>query len=201
MRPASSCRRRAARPRARRRARPLDALLALDLANGLDDLLAHLTPSRRSGSPARSRRTESSVVVDLHSALVSQTRPRRCSCRRPSVRSFTRRPTAPAKCSGLRSGRSIPGDETSTVYSREVVAQRVGDALAERVVDAVGMVDEDGEAVRALQLDREHLDAVEAAFDALAISRCSCFSFCRTSATNTRSCHKKWARRPISPNR
>src|SRR5436190_2535730 len=36
----------------------LDALVALDLANSFDDLLAHLTPSRRSGCPARSTRTE-----------------------------------------------------------------------------------------------------------------------------------------------
>ena len=34
------------------------------------------------------------------------------------VRSDTRRPSAWAKCAGLRSGRSIPGDDTSTVYSR-----------------------------------------------------------------------------------
>src|SRR5579864_2165968 len=49
----------------------------------------------------------------------------------------------------------------------EVVAQGVGYPRAQRVVDACGMVDVHGEAIRALQLDREHLDAVEAAFDAL----------------------------------
>src|SRR5262249_11277557 len=37
----------------------LDSLVALDLADRLDDLLAHVTLPRRSDSPARSRRTGS----------------------------------------------------------------------------------------------------------------------------------------------
>src|SRR5487761_274051 len=49
-----------------------------------------------------------------------------------------------------------------------VVAQAVGDARAQRVVDAGSVVDEHCESVRSLQLDREHLDAVEAALDAFA---------------------------------
>src|SRR5438874_5792532 len=59
------------------------------------------------------------------------------------------------------------GRDVDRVFA-QVVAQQVGDARAQPVVDALGMVDEDGEAVRALQLDREHLDAVEAFFDARA---------------------------------
>src|SRR5690349_2395460 len=48
----------------------------------------------------------------------------------------------------------------------EVVAERVRHALAERVVDAGRMVDVDRELVGAVELDREHLDAVEVALDA-----------------------------------
>src|SRR5438270_4196934 len=44
----------------------------------------------------------------------------------------------------------------------QVVAQQVGDARAQPVIDSLGMVDEDGEPVRALQLEREHLYALEA---------------------------------------
>src|SRR5690349_177716 len=43
----------------------------------------------------------------------------------------------------------------------QVVAQRIRDARAQRMIDAVGMVDVHGEAIRGLELDREHLDAVE----------------------------------------
>jgi hypothetical protein len=39
-----------------------DSLVALDLANGLDDLLAHWATSRRSSCPARSPRTECSTL-------------------------------------------------------------------------------------------------------------------------------------------
>src|SRR5438046_6977832 len=35
-----------------------------------------------------------------------------------AVRSETVRPTTPAKCCGLRSGRAVPGEETSAGYSR-----------------------------------------------------------------------------------
>src|SRR5512133_3023926 len=47
----------------------------------------------------------------------------------------------------------------------EVVTQHVRHALAERVVDALRMVDEDGEPLRAGQLDREHLRARKRALD------------------------------------
>ena len=36
-----------------------------------------------------------------------------------SIRSLTRCPTKRAKCSGRRRGRSGPGDDTSTSYSRK----------------------------------------------------------------------------------
>ena len=55
-------------------------------------------------------------------------------------------------------GRNIDG-----VLAR-VVAQQIGDTRTERVVDPGRVVDVHGEAVGALQLDREHLDAVEGSF-------------------------------------
>ena len=61
----------------------------------------------------------------------------------------------------LRAGR---GDVDRVVV--QIVAEHIGDALAERVVDALGMVDEDGEALGAGELDRQDLDSGQAALDA-----------------------------------
>jgi hypothetical protein len=47
----------------------------------------------------------------------------------------------------------------------QMLAQDVGDAGAERVVDAGRVVDEDREAVRPGELDREHLDARQGRLD------------------------------------
>src|SRR5579864_7247790 len=65
----------------------LDPLVALDLANGLDDLLAHLTPSRRSDSPGRSPRTG-------------------LRCRRPSHGSRPQRRARPSAAGARASGAS-----------------------------------------------------------------------------------------------
>src|SRR5207302_1505665 len=73
----------------------LDALVALDLADRLDDLLAHLTPSRRSGSPARSTRTECPCARRLR----PRARRRPAGRARPSVRS----PAAAVSPSGMSS--------------------------------------------------------------------------------------------------
>ena len=67
-------------------------------------------------------------------------------------------------------------------------------ALAERVVDAVGMVDVDAEPARREELDREHLDAGHARLDRgcdLVLQRP--FSWRRSSSS--RSSQQKWARR------
>src|SRR5688572_14409012 len=47
----------------------------------------------------------------------------------------------------------------------QVLAQHVGDARAERVVDALGVIDEDGEAFGVRELDGEHLDAGQCRLD------------------------------------
>src|SRR5204862_8316589 len=80
----------------------------------------------------------------------------------------------------------------------QVVAQHVRHSLAQRMVDALDVVDEDREALRARQLDSEHLGAGQGALDLwsdfprqLAFLLMSC---CHPSC----SCHRKWARRPIS---
>src|SRR5580765_2855283 len=95
----------------------LDSLLALDISYGLDDFLAHLFPA----SSIRLPRTMASYGMSTDLPLVSTvtaaspaatTSPR--TRLRSVVRSATRRPTASRKCAGLRSGRSRPGDETST---------------------------------------------------------------------------------------
>ncbi len=62
------------------------------------------------------------------------------------------------------------------------------------------VVDEHGEPVRALQLDREHLDAVEAALDALADLALQLL-FLLPYVRQISLLSQKWARRPISPNR
>src|ERR671925_344775 len=49
----------------------------------------------------------------------------------------------------------------------EIAPQNVRHPLAERVVDAGGMVDVDAEALRRQELDREHLDPRQAALDRL----------------------------------
>ena len=59
----------------------------------------------------------------------------------------------------------MPGEETSIAYSSQIAAQRIRDALAEGMVDALGMVYEDGEALRAGELDRQDLDSGQAALD------------------------------------
>ena len=100
-----------------------DALVALDLADGFDDLLAHRhIHSRRSGSPARSSSYGISVLVavcaERQSARPARQRPRRLQLgARACAASHGGRRRA-RKCAGLRSGRSIPGEETSTEYSR-----------------------------------------------------------------------------------
>src|SRR5581483_2455857 len=97
-----------------------DPLVALDLANRLDDLLAHLPYP----SSIRLARTICSYGISVSPS----SKPSRTACgpaartsprsRFSGVRTFTRRPTAAAKCSRRRSGRSSPGEDTSTVYSR-----------------------------------------------------------------------------------
>ncbi len=47
----------------------------------------------------------------------------------------------------------------------EVGAQHGRDALAERMVDTLGVVDEDGEALLAGEFEREHVDAGQRALD------------------------------------
>src|SRR5262245_13246385 len=97
-----------------------DASVALELVDELDDLPAH----RPSFSSIRLPRTiwpygmstsppsEATVTV---SSLARVTSPRSF---RSSVFSLTCLPSARWKCCGFRSGRSGPGEETSTPYSR-----------------------------------------------------------------------------------
>jgi hypothetical protein len=69
------------------------------------------------------------------------------------------------------------------------------------MVDSGRVVDVDGEVAGALQLDREHLDAVESVLDASADVALQLLLLLPYVRHETSPCHKKWARRPISPNR
>ena len=98
----------------------LDALLLLDRANPLDDLLAHDSRPSSIRLPRTISPTGISSVVPFaatvtasSSAASSVPRTRRA----PAVFNFTVPPIARRKCSGLRIGRSGPGDETSIVQS------------------------------------------------------------------------------------
>ena len=151
----------------------LDPLLALDLANGFDDLLAHGSTSRRSDCPARSTRTEcprsapsttsvtASVPASFNFAL--ELRPavdRLARAERDPAAEHAREMT-PACAAAAR----FPGDETSTRVLAQVVAQHVGDAHAELVVDPGRMVDVDDEPVRVCELDGQHLDPRQVVLD------------------------------------
>src|SRR5581483_4399661 len=95
----------------------LDALLALDLANGFNDFLTH--PSVPSS--IKLARTISSYGMSTASAplriCTAPAEAPRTSPRTPPAAVLTRtlRPTARSKCGCVRSGRSNPGDDTSTV--------------------------------------------------------------------------------------
>src|SRR5205807_8644973 len=98
----------------------LDSLLALDVSDCFDDLLGHVLTT----SSIRLPRTIESYGISTDSAsvltvtvrsLAATTSPRRRV--RSCVRRATRRPSALRKCACVRSGRSGPGDETSTEYS------------------------------------------------------------------------------------
>src|SRR5207237_7058548 len=99
----------------------LDALLALDVPDCFNDLLSHLAGTssirfpRTIESYGMSTDSPSVLTVTLRSpAATTSPRTRSRSC----VLSATRRPTTLRKCACVRSGRSIPGDDTSTEYSR-----------------------------------------------------------------------------------
>ena len=87
--------------------------------------------------------------------------------RRPAissdVRSATRWPTTFAKCSGVRTGGSLPGDDTSTLYSLRYGRSTSVTRSAERVVDAGRVVDVHPEGLRAGELEGEHLHAGDVA--------------------------------------
>ena len=132
--------------------------------------------SRLMSSPSSIRfpRTIASYGMSTCSSPGRRSRPRRSAAttsprillRPPTscdVRSATLRPTAPAKCSGLRTGRSLPGEETSTLYSLQVRAQDARDLLAQGEVDAGRMVDEDAERLGPGKLEGKHLNAGDVA--------------------------------------
>jgi hypothetical protein len=100
------------------------------------------------GTPTRFSPT--AIVASRSSALTTSPRKRLRPATSTAVRTLTLRPTASAKCACVRSGRSKPGD-----------------ALAESVIDAVGMVDVDGHPVGTAHLDGEHLDVGQAALNGL----------------------------------
>ena len=152
-----------------------DALVALDLANRLDDLLAHSapTPLRRSGSPARSASygISMSALVDAggvsESSSAATSSPRR---RRSAVFAshLTRRPTKRAKCARRAQRPLDPRRRDVDRVLAQVVAEQVGDAAAERVVDAR----RDGRRRRRKRpgrcsSTREHVDARQVVLDPL----------------------------------
>ena len=141
----------------------LDPLLALDLANGLNDLLGHLAPTlRRSDSPARSRRTGcrwlAGPEIELHGALAGRDH---LAAQAPLVGRLQAHLAADGALE-VRARAQRPVEPRRGDLDRvrlEIRLQNVGHARAERVVDAAGMVDVDAEALLAGDLEREHLDA------------------------------------------
>ena len=126
-----------ARPRSPSRARSSRTASMISLLMLFLPFVDQVAPHDRlvrdvDGSPSRLERSTA--------LLVRRRRPRREALRPRSRRPCAARPCGRRRCgsaAGVRSGRSMPGDETSTVYSSQVAAQHVGDALAERVVDAL----------------------------------------------------------------
>src|SRR6187551_1101929 len=98
----------------------LDALLPLDRADAFDDLLAHDSRPSSIRLPRAISPTGISSVVPF-TCTVTASSPAPTSVPRSrfaeAVLSFTVPPIARRKCSGRRSGRSGPGDETSIVQS------------------------------------------------------------------------------------
>src|SRR5262249_25392070 len=99
----------------------LDPFLALDRAHRLDDLSRHLDPPssirlpRTISAYGTSTRSLSETASASAASSAATTVPRKRF--RPAmslpVRSATLRPTTPRKCAGLRSGLSVPGEDTS----------------------------------------------------------------------------------------
>ena len=153
--------------------RAVDSLLLLDDVNGFDDLAGHPVPSS-STFP----RTIASYGISTGSSLSAATSR---SERSPTATSSPRKLLPPGDRRGGAQG-DLAADRALEVRAPpkrrlgagrgdvdrvlvEVAAQRVRHALAERVVDALRMVDEDGEALRAGELDGQHLDSGQAALD------------------------------------
>ena len=145
----------------------LDSLLALDLANGVNDLLAHpFVPFIDQVGP------HDLVVRDV----------RRLRPLRDLNGPLTGGDHLAARAARLGLDTHASADGALEVLARaqrplearrgdldavgvEVGPQHVGDALAERMVDALRVVDVDAEALLAGQLEREHLDAGQGALD------------------------------------
>ncbi len=139
----------------------LDSLVALDLANGVDDLLAHDTPSS-----IRLARTISAYGMSVSAPSDAATVTLCSSAATTSPCSFS--PTDPELDPAADRRLEVLSRAQRAVDARrgdldgvlaQVVAQDVGDARAQLVVDAVRMVDVDAEARRRQELDGEDVDA------------------------------------------
>ena len=141
------------------------------VADALDDLLRHCSsPTARQ---TRLPRTIASYGISTVSSpertttalLAGARRPRREAACARRVRSVDLAADRVAEVLG-RAERALDarrGDVDRVLA--QVLAQHVGDARAERVVDALGVVDEDGEPLGADELDGEHLDARQGRLD------------------------------------
>ena len=156
----------------------VDPLLLLDDANRLDDLSGHLAPSS-----IRLPRTIESYGISTGSPLPRRRREARARRRRRAGRGTrfrSRGAHGDRAADGALEVRATPerglgaGRRDVDRVLAQVVAEDVGDALAERVVDALRMVDEDRHPLRAGELERQDLDSGQAALDArgdLAVQR------------------------------
>jgi len=75
------------------------------------------------------------------------------------------RPRARSKWVFVRSGTVEAGRGDLDAIGVEVRLKHLRDAFAEGVVDALRVVDEDAEALAAVKLEGEHLDAGDRSFD------------------------------------
>ena len=151
----------------------LDALLALDRANAFHDLLAHeLTyPSsirlpRTIVSYGMSSSFSPSAIRRLRSDAAT-TGPRKLLLAGDLVGGANLDVVADGGPEVLRPAeRPVEaGRRDVDRVRRAVVGEDLGDARAQRVVDALGVVDVDAEPARRQQLDGEHLDTRDGALD------------------------------------
>ena len=151
----------------------LDAFLPLERANVLDDLDAHLStyplsirlPRTISSYGISSAPAPVAMVTARSPAATSSPRKRVLPAISCPVFTVTLLPTRPGEVRGLAERPLRPRRRHVDGELAAPRVEEVRDALAERVVDPAGMVDVHADPARRHQLERQYLDAGQAALD------------------------------------